>query len=72
MDGLAGRSGCEGRVFISSSLLRLLLFLLLAVCDDVADVLVVDIASHIWGEGGEQVLYLNKDTGEENYYRQER
>lgn len=59
-DGLAGRSGCEGRAFISSSLLRLLLFLLLAVCDDVADVLVVNVAGHIWREGGPQVLHLRE------------
>ena len=36
----------------------LLLLLLLSVCDDVADVLVVHIASHIWGEGSPQVLHL--------------
>lgn len=60
-DGLAGRSGCEGRAFISSSsFLLLLLFLLLAVCDDVADVLVVNVAGHIWGEGGPQVLHLRE------------
>lgn len=58
-----GWSGCEGRAFISSSssLLGFLLFLLLAVCDDVADVLVVDVAGHIWGEGGPQVLHLRDD-----------
>lgn len=37
---------------------RLLLLFLLSVCDDVADVLVVNIASHIWGEGGPQILHL--------------
>lgn len=41
-----------------SFLLCLLLLLLLSVCDDVADVLVVNIASHIWGEGGPQILHL--------------
>lgn len=66
-DGLAGRGGGEGRGFISSLLLlRLLLFLLLAVCDDVADVLVVNVSSHIWGEGGPQVLHLReRDTQNE-------
>jgi len=38
-----------------------LLLLLLSVCDDVADVLVVNIASHIWGEGGPQVLHLKEE-----------
>lgn len=35
-----------------------LLLLLLSVCDDVTDVLVVNIASNIWGEGGPQILHL--------------
>ncbi len=35
-----------------------LFLLLLSVCDDVADVLVVNIASNIWGEGGPQILHL--------------
>lgn len=34
-------------------------------CDDVADVLVVNVASHIWGEGGPQVLHLReRERGE--------
>lgn len=36
----------------------LLLLLLLSVCNDVADVLVVNVASHIWGEGSPQVGHL--------------
>lgn len=69
-DRLEGWSSCEERAFISSSLLRFLLFLLLTVCDDVADVLVVNVASHIWGEGGPQVLHLRERGG--NYiYRME-
>lgn len=38
-----------------------LLLLLLSVCDDVADVLVVNIASHIWREGGKQILHLKEE-----------
>lgn len=37
-----------------------LLLLLLSVCDDVADVLVVYVASNIWGEGGPHVLDLRE------------
>lgn len=49
--------------FLSCLRSRLLL-LLLSVCDDVADVLVVNIASHIWGEGGPQILHLKeKEVG---------
>lgn len=35
-----------------------LFLLLLSVCDDVADVLVVNVASHIRGEGSPEVLHL--------------
>lgn len=35
-----------------------LLLLVLSVCDDVADVLVVHVAGDIWGEGGPHVLNL--------------
>lgn len=35
-----------------------LLLLVLSVCDDVADVLVVHVAGDIWGEGGPHVLDL--------------
>lgn len=39
-----------------------LLFLVLSVCDDIADVLVVHVASHIRGEGSPQVCHLqNRD-----------
>merc|ERR1712112_133723 len=45
--------------FFRASLLSFsLLLLLLSVCDDIADVLVVYVASNIWGEGGPQVLHL--------------
>ena len=37
-----------------------LLLLVLSVCDDVADVLVVHIASHIRGEGSPQVGHLQR------------
>lgn len=37
-----------------------LLLLLLSVCDDVADVLVVYVASNIWGEGGPHILDLGE------------
>lgn len=36
----------------------LLLVLLLSVSDDVNQVLVVQVARHIWGEGGEHLLHL--------------
>lgn len=57
---MAGRAGQDRkRDFV---ILRLpappLLLLLLSVCDDVADVLVVYVASNIWGEGGPHVLDL--------------
>ncbi len=38
-----------------------LLLLLLSVCDDIADVLVVYVASNIWGEGGPHVLDLREE-----------
>lgn len=41
-----------------------LLLLLLSVCDDVADVLVVYVASNIWGEGGPHVLDLREKRRE--------
>ena len=36
----------------------LLLVLLFSVSDDVNQVLVVQVARHIWGEGGEHLLHL--------------
>lgn len=39
---------------------RDLLLLVLSVCDDIADVLVVHIASHIRGEGSPQVGHLQR------------
>lgn len=53
----AVRDACSSLHFLSCLHDRLLL-LLLSVCDDVADVLVVNIASNIWGEGGPQILHL--------------
>lgn len=53
----AVRDVCSSLHFLSCLHDRLLL-LLLSVCDDVADVLVVNIASNIWGEGGPQILHL--------------
>merc|ERR1719244_1901264 len=40
----------------------LLLFLLFSVCDDIADVLVVNVAGHIWREGGPQEHLLCHHT----------
>lgn len=52
----------QGRLF--SFLLSVsLLLLLLSVCDDVADLLVVYVAGHIWGEGSPQVLHLRGGEG---------
>ena len=39
----------------------LFLLLVLSVGDDVADVLVVDVAGHIWGEGGPKVGHLERE-----------
>lgn len=49
--------------FFTSSIFSLLL-LLLSVCDDVADVLVVYVASNIWGEGGPHILDLGETRWE--------
>lgn len=46
-----------------------LLLLLLSVCDDVADVLVVNVASHIRGESGPQVLHLEKGEHRKRQWR---
>lgn len=42
----------------SETLGPLLLVLSVTVCDDIADVLVVHVAAHIWGEGCPHVLDL--------------
>ncbi len=55
--GELSSDGCTFLHFMSCLHDRLFL-LLLSVCDDVADVLVVNIASNIWGEGGPQILHL--------------
>lgn len=47
-----GRGGVGGRNEVS------LLVLFLSVGDDVNQVLVVQVSSHIWGEGGEHLLHL--------------
>lgn len=61
---MAGRAG-QQRDFV---ILRLpafpLLLLLLSVCDDVADVLVVHVATNIWGEGGPHILDLREKRRE--------
>lgn len=57
-EGRKQRDGCLSRLLAFS-----LLLLLLSVCDDVADVLVVYVAGHIWGEGGPHVLNLREEIG---------
>lgn len=56
----------EGRIakgLLSFCLLAFsLLLLLLSVCDDIADVLVVYVASNIRGEGGPHVLNLREKS----------
>ncbi len=38
--------------------LRLFFLFLLSMCDDIADVLVVYVASHIWREGSPKIFHL--------------
>lgn len=73
MEGFKSRTGEDvritmaewrGMLFFYSPNLFSLLLLLLSVCDDVADVLVVYVASHIWGEGGPQVLHLRETVAD--------
>lgn len=67
MEGFKSRTGEDvritmaewrGMLFFYSPNLFSLLLLLLSVCDDVADVLVVYVASHIRGESSPQVGHL--------------
>ena len=55
---MQGRQNSKGIVVFFCLLAFSLLLLLLSVCDDIADVLVVYIAGNIWGEGGPHVLNL--------------
>lgn len=67
--GRGGKRAGQQRDFV---ILRLpafpLLLLLLSVCDDVADVLVVYVASNIWGEGGPHILDLREKRREHTVF----
>lgn len=42
--------------------LRLFFLFLLSMCDDIADVLVVYVASHIWREGSPKIFHLEENN----------
>lgn len=44
------------------AVLSLFFLFLLSVCNDVADVLVVYVASHIWREGSPKVFHLEENN----------
>lgn len=48
-----------------------LILLLLSVCDDIADLFIVYVASHIWGKGSPQVGHLRERKTEGEAYNSE-
>jgi hypothetical protein len=49
----------------------LLILLLLSVCDDIADLFIVNVASHIWGKGSPQIGHLRERKTEGEAYNSE-